>query len=188
MKISQAAAKKAEKLRKEIRRHEQLYYVQDEQEISDAQYDKLMKELRGLEEQNPGLVSADSPTQRVGGKPRAGFETYAHRVPMRSLENAYSAEELGEFDRRVRELAGRERVAYVAEPKFDGLSLALVYEEGRLERGVTRVDGRTGEDVTANVRTIRSVPLALEQRALAKRKMAGRVEVRGEVIMTRKAF
>jgi DNA ligase (NAD+) len=186
--INKAAAKKIRELREEIRRHDQLYYGEDAPEITDAQYDKLMNELRALEEKIPGLVTPDSPTQRVGGKPRAGFETYAHRAPMRSLDNVYNVEELAEFDRRVRELAGREKVAYVAEPKFDGLSLSLVYENGLLARGVTRGDGTTGEDVTANVRTIRSVPLALNPARIKKRKVGPGMEVRGEVIMTRKAF
>ena len=116
--------------------------------LSDAAYDKLMNQLKGLEAEHPELITADSPTQRVGGKPRAGFETYRHRVPMVSLDNSFSFEELADFDRRVRELSGRENVDYVAEHKFDGLSMALIYEDGLLARGVTRGDGTTGEDVT----------------------------------------
>ena len=135
------------------------------------------------------MITADSPTQRVGGKAaRAGFETYRHKVPMVSLDNAFSFEELADFDRRVRELSGREKVDYVAEHKFDGLSMALIYEDGLLVRGVTRGDGTTGEDVTANVKTIRSIPLRLDAAALKKAGLRGDLEVRGEAIMTRKAF
>ncbi len=147
-----------------------------------------MVQLKGLEAEHPELITADSPTQRVGGKPRAGFETYRHKVPMVSLDNAFSFEELADFDRRVRELSGREKVDYVAEHKFDGLSMALIYEDGLLVRGVTRGDGTTGEDVTANVKTIRSIPLRLDAAALKKAGLRGDLEVRGEAIMTRKAF
>ena len=177
-----------EKLRGEIRRHEHLYYVLDEPEISDAAYDRMMNRLKALEAEHPEMVSADSPTQRVGGAPREGFETVTHRRPMISLDNAYSYEELRDFDRRVLELAGRERVEYVTEHKYDGLSLALLYEGGRLERGVTRGDGTRGEDVTPNVRTIRSIPLVLDGAAAKKWRLPASLEVRGEVIMTRRAF
>jgi DNA ligase (NAD+) len=183
-----AAAKKIESLREDIRRHDYLYYVLDDPKISDASYDKLMNQLKALEAEHPELVTADSPTQRVGGKPRAGFETYRHRVPMVSLDNSFSFEELQDFDRRVRELTGRERVDYVAEHKFDGLSMALIYENGLLVRAVTRGDGTTGEDVTPNVKTIRSIPLRLDPVALKKAGLRGDLEVRGEAIMTRKAF
>ncbi len=183
-----AAAKKIDGLREEIRRHDYLYYVLDSPKISDASYDKLMVQLKGLEAEHPELITPDSPTQRVGGKPRAGFETYRHKVPMVSLDNAFSFEELADFDRRVRELSGREKVDYVAEHKFDGLSMALIYEDGLLVRGVTRGDGTTGEDVTANVKTIRSIPLRLDAAALKKTGLRGDLEVRGEAIMTRKAF
>jgi len=177
-----------EKLRGEIRRHEHLYYVLDEPEISDAAYDRLMNRLKALEAEHPEMVTPDSPTQRVGGAPREGFETVTHRRPMISLDNAYSYDELRDFDRRVLELAGRERVEYVTEHKYDGLSLALLYEGGRLERGVTRGDGTRGEDVTPNVRTIRSIPLVLDGAAAKKWKLPASLEVRGEVIMTRRAF
>ncbi len=183
-----AAAKKIDGLREEIRKHDYLYYVLDSPKISDASYDKLMVQLKGLEAEHPELITPDSPTQRVGGKPRAGFETYRHKVPMVSLDNAFSFEELADFDRRVRELSGREKVDYVAEHKFDGLSMALIYEDGLLVRGVTRGDGSTGEDVTANVKTIRSIPLRLDAAALKKAGLRGDLEVRGEAIMTRKAF
>ena len=183
-----AAAKKIESLREEIRQHDYLYHVIDSPKISDAAYDKLMNQLKALEAEHPELVTPDSPTQRVGGKPREGFETYRHRVPMISLDNAFSFEALGDFDRRVRELSGREKVDYVAEHKFDGLSLSLIYEDGLLTRGVTRGDGTTGEDVTANVKTIHSIPLRLDSAALKKAGLKSDLEVRGEVIMTRKAF
>ena len=183
-----AAEKAIEKLRKDIRRHEHLYYVLDEPEISDAAFDRLVNRLKALEAENPKLVTPDSPTQRVGGAPREGFETVTHRRPMISLDNAYSYDDLREFDRRVRELAGRERIEYVTEHKYDGLSLALLYEGGKLARGVTRGDGTRGEDVTPNVRTIRSIPLVLDSAAMKKWKLPGSVEVRGEVIMSRRAF
>jgi DNA ligase (NAD+) len=183
-----AAAKKIESLREDIRRNDYLYYVLDDPKLSDASYDKLMNQLKALEAEHPELVTADSPTQRVGGKPRAGFETFRHKVPMVSLDNAFSFEELQDFDRRVRELTGRERVDYVAEHKFDGLSMALIFENGLLARAVTRGDGTTGEDVTPNVKTIRSIPLRLDPAALKKAGLRGDLEVRGEAIMTRKAF
>jgi len=177
-----------EKLRGEIRRHEHLYYVLDDPEISDAAFDRLMNRLKALEAEHPELASGDSPTVRVGGAPREGFETVTHRRPMISLDNAYSYDELRDFDRRVLELAGRQRVEYVTEHKYDGLSLALLYEGGKLQRGVTRGDGTRGEDVTPNVRTIRSIPLLLDGAAMKKWKLPANLEVRGEVIMTRRAF
>ncbi len=153
--------KEIERLREEIRRHEYLYYVADDPEISDAAFDRLMAQLRELEDKHPELLTPDSPTQRVGGAPREGFQSVRHKTPMVSLDNSFSFESLGEFDRRVRELTGREKVDYVAEHKFDGLSLSLLYEDGKLVRGVTRGDGTTGEDVTPNVKTIRSIPLTI---------------------------
>ena len=188
MASEKSAAKEIEKLRAELRRHEHLYYVLDEPEISDAAFDRLMNRLKALEAEHPALVTPDSPSQRVGGEPREGFETVTHRRPMISLDNAYTYDELKDFDRRVRELAGRERIEYVTEHKYDGLSLALIYERGRLERGVTRGDGTRGEDVTPNVRTIRSIPLVLDAAAVKKLKLPGSLEVRGEVIMSRRAF
>ena len=185
---SVAAAKEIERLREEIRRHEYLYYVQDNPEISDADFDRRMVKLRELEFQHPELQSPDSPTQRVGGAPREGFQSVRHQVPMVSLDNAFSFEALADFDRRVRELTGRAKVDYVAEHKFDGLSLSLLYEKGSLVRGVTRGDGTTGEDVTPNVKTIRSIPLAILPAQLKKAGLDGNFEVRGEVIMTRQAF
>ena len=185
---STAVAKRIAKLREEIRRHEYLYNVLDDPEISDAAFDRLMNELKKLEAENPGLITPDSPTQRVGGEPREGFQTVRHKSAMLSLDNAYSFEELRDFDRRVRELAGRERVEYICEHKFDGLSMSLLYEQGVLARGVTRGDGTTGEDVTPNVRTIRTIPLRIEAAALKKAGLPPDFEVRGEAIMTRKAF
>jgi len=188
MAAAKSAEKEIEKLRAELRRHEHLYYVLDEPEITDAQFDRLMNRLKALEAENPKLVTPDSPTQRVGGAPREGFETVRHRRRMMSLDNAYTYEELRDFDRRVRELAGREPIEYVTEHKYDGLSLALIYEGGRLARGVTRGDGTLGEDVTPNVRTIRSIPMVLEAAVSKKWKLPADVEVRGEVIMSRRAF
>src|ERR1700690_2354402 len=137
------AAKEIEALREKIRRHEYLYYVADDPEISDAEFDRLMNQLKKLEAENPKLITADSPTQRVGGAPREGFQTVKHVTPMVSLDNAFSIEELAQFDRRVRELTGREKIEYIAEHKFDGLSMSLLYEKGMLVRGVTRGDGTT---------------------------------------------
>src|ERR1700678_381533 len=182
------AANEIGRLREKIRHHEYLYYVSDDPEISDATFDKLLNKLKQLEKENPKLITPDSPTQRVGGAPRDGFQTVAHKTPMGSLDNAFSFEELANFDRRVRELTGREKIEYVTEHKFDGLSMSLVYENGALVRAVTRGDGTTGEDVTANVRTIRAVPLWVDEKLLKDAGMPGSFEVRGEAIMTRKAF
>jgi DNA ligase (NAD+) len=185
---SRDVAREIERLRKEIRRHEYLYFVVDDPEISDAAFDRLMNQLKQLEAEHPELLTPDSPTQRVGGAPREGFRQVRHKSPMVSLDNAFSFEALGEFDRRVRELTGREKVDYLAEHKFDGLSLSLLYEKGRLARGVTRGDGMTGEEVTPNVKTIRSVPLSVDRALLESAGLQGTFEVRGEAIMTRKAF
>jgi len=188
MSKSRNAAKEIEVLREDIRHHEYLYNVLDDPEISDAEFDRLMERLKKLEAENPKLVTPDSPTQRVGGQPRAGFQTVQHKIPMGSLDNAFSFEALANFDRRVRELTGRDKVDYTTEHKFDGLSLSLQFEKGVLVRGVTRGDGTTGEDVTPNVRTIRSIPLSVDPARLKKAGLPGDFEVRGEVIMTRKAF
>jgi len=184
----QKVAREIERLRTDLRHHEYQYYVLDDPEISDAAFDKLMERLKHLEAENPKLLTPDSPTQRVGGAPREGFTQVRHTTPMVSLDNAFSFEALGEFDRRVRELTGREKVDYLVEHKFDGLSLSLQYENGSLARGVTRGDGTTGEDVTPNVRTIRSIPLSIDAALLKKAGVAADFEVRGEVVMTRKAF
>jgi DNA ligase (NAD+) len=182
------ALREIEKLREEIRHHEYLYYVEDDPEVSDAKFDALMEKLKALEAANPKLVTPDSPTQRVGGVPREGFQTVKHTTPMISLDNAFSFEALADFDRRVRELTGREKIEYIAEHKFDGLSMSLTYEKGVLVRGVTRGDGTTGEDVTPNVKTIRSIPLSIDSALLKKTGLPANFEVRGEAIMTRKAF
>ncbi len=180
--------KEIAELRDKIRYHEHRYYVLDDPEISDFEFDKLMQRLKELELRHPELIAPDSPTQRVGGAPAAELPKVRHPAPMLSLDNTYSVDDLRDFDRRVRELAGRDRVEYVAELKLDGLSMALTYEDGVLIRGVTRGDGEVGEDVTNNIRTIRSVPLRLEEKKLALIGHPARFEVRGEVIMTRKAF
>jgi DNA ligase (NAD+) len=187
------ATKRAEKLRQEIRRHEHLYYVMDAPEISDAAFDKLVKELKRIEAERPDLVTPDSPTQRVGGKPAEGFQKVRHSRPMLSLDNAYTEEELGDWDRRVHELAGNLPVEYTGELKLDGLSLALHYEGtadggARLVRGLTRGDGQVGEDVTTSVRTIRSVPLSISPERLKKAGVPADFEVRGETVMNQKAF
>ena len=158
--------KEIEKLREEIRRHEYLYYVLNQPEISDFEFDKLMRRLSDLEEQHPDLTTADSPTQRVGGQPAEEFAKVRHSVAMLSLDNTYSVDELADFDRRVRELSGRPAVEYIAELKLDGLSMALTYESGVLAHGVTRGDGQVGEEVTGNVKTIRSVPLRIDTKKL----------------------
>jgi DNA ligase (NAD+) len=190
---SNKIVKRVEELRAELRRHEHLYYVMDAPEISDAAYDALMNELKKLEAEHPELHSADSPTQRVGGKPAEGFKKVGHSRPMLSLDNAYNEEELTDWDRRVHELAGSLPVEYTAELKLDGLSVALTYgpsEDGgaRLLTGVTRGDGQVGEDVTTNVRTIRSVPISVSATALKKAGLPQAFEVRGEVVMPEKAF
>ena len=169
-----------EELRTQLREHEYRYYVLDQPTISDFEYDQLMRELKALEEQHPDLITSDSPTQRVGGQPAKEFPTYTFSRPMMSLENAYSEEELLDWGRRVTQLAETDAVDYVAELKIDGLSIALVYQDGLLDKAVTRGDGRTGEVVTGNVRTIRSVPLRLTENASA--------EIRGEVFLNLPAF
>ncbi len=182
------AKQEIEQLRDKIRHHDYQYYVLDEPELTDAAYDRLMNRLKELEAANPKLITPDSPTARVGGTPRDGFQTVRHARPMLSLDNAFSYEALGDFDRRVRQGIGREKIEYVAEHKFDGLSISLQYEDGILVRGVTRGDGSTGEDVTPNVKTIRSVPLRIDAALIKKAKLKSTFEVRGEVLMTRKAF
>jgi DNA ligase (NAD+) len=186
-------ARRAAEISAELRRHEHLYYVLDAPEISDAAYDALMNELKQLEAAHPELVTPDSPTQRVGGKPAEGFRKVAHSRPMLSLDNAYTAEELAAWDTRCRELAGPLPVEYVAEYKFDGLSVALRYSpadggSSRLTTGITRGDGQTGEDVTSNIRTIRSVPLTVSAAQLKTAGLPQAFEVRGEVVMPEAAF
>ncbi len=183
-----AVKKEIEALRDKLRYHEYRYHVLDDPEISDAAYDRLMKRLKELEAANPELVTPDSPTVRVGGPPREGFATVRHARPMLSLDNAFSHDALRDWDRRVREGSGQEKIEYVTEHKFDGLSISLHYEDGVLARGVTRGDGTTGEDVTPNVKTVRSIPLRVDAGVLKKIKVPVDFEVRGEIMMTRKAF
>ncbi len=173
--------KRAEKLRDEIRKHDYHYYVLDQPLISDAEYDRLVRELEEIERSYPELVTPDSPTQRVGGQVLKGFAVVRHRVPLLSLDNAFSQGELEAFDRRIKEKLGKEAVDYVCELKIDGVSVALVYQDGVLVSGATRGDGMVGEDVTQNVRTIRSLPLRLNRQIR-------RLEVRGEVYMPKEAF
>ncbi len=180
--------KKIESLRETIRHHEYLYYVLDQPKISDAEFDKLMRQLKDMEGEHPSLITPDSPTQRVGGKPREGFVKVRHSSPMLSLDNTYSEEELRDWERRVHELSGRSAVDYVCELKLDGMSLALVYENGRLARGITRGDGTVGEDVTLNVRTVRSIPLSIDKEKLKKAGVPPQFEVRGELLMPTAAF
>src|SRR5262245_33589586 len=176
-------AQRVEYLRSEIRRHEELYYVQASPEISDADFDVLMNELKALEAAHPGLLTPDSPTQRVGGRPAEGFTTVEHLQPMLSLDNAYNEEDLRAFDERVRKgLEIEQSPSYVAELKIDGLSMALTYDGGKLVRGATRGDGVRGEEVTQNVRTVRAIPLTLKDGP------KGRVEIRGEVYLPKKNF
>jgi len=174
-----------ERLRAEIERHNYLYHVLDRPEISDAEYDRLFRRLIELEEEHPELVTPDSPTQRVGAPPAEGFAPVPHAIPMLSLANAFDEDELRDFDRRVRELLGVDSVRYVAEPKLDGLSVELVYRDGRFVRGSTRGDGRVGEDVTSNLRTIRSIPLRLRP---ADGTVPALLEVRGEVYIEKADF
>jgi DNA ligase (NAD+) len=185
---SKDVEKKIEALREKIRRHEYLYYVLDQPEISDADFDKLMRDLKDLEAEHPELITGDSPTQRVGGKPREGFVKVPHSSPMLSLDNTYSEEELRGWERRVHELSGQNDVDYVCELKLDGMSLALIYEDGKLVRGITRGDGSVGEDVTLNVRTVRSVPLSISKEKLKKAGIPADFEVRGELLMPLAAF
>src|SRR5215470_17740439 len=182
------ATSQIESLREQLRHHEYRYYVLDDPEISDADFDQLMNELKKLEAEHPDLVTPDSPTQRVGGKPREGFVKVQHSSPMLSLDNAYAEEELRNWERRVHELSGRKNIEYVCELKLDGLSLAVVYENGHLARGVTRGDGTTGEDVTGNVRTVRSIPLSVGKDKLKKAGVPVSFEVRGEMLMPLAAF
>ncbi|HLE65699.1 MAG TPA: NAD-dependent DNA ligase LigA [Burkholderiales bacterium] len=174
---------RAERLRREIERHNYLYYVLDRPEISDAEFDRLFRELADLETRHPELRGPDSPTQRVGAKPSKAFGEVRHGVPMTSMDNAFSDEEARDWDRRCRQGLERERVAYTAEPKFDGTSVALRYERGVLLQAGTRGDGATGEDITANVRTIKTVPLRLRGKGWPEV-----LEVRGEVVIPKRDF
>ncbi len=185
---SPPSGKKIEALRERIRHHEYLYYVLDTPELFDAEFDALMNELKRIEAAYPELITPDSPTQRVGGKPREGFVKAKHSSPMLSLDNAYSEEELRDWERRVHELSGRTDLEYMCELKLDGMSLALIYKDGRLERGITRGDGTVGEDVTLNVRTVRSIPLTVAKEKLKKAGIPADFETRGEMLMPLAAF
>src|SRR5271163_3148784 len=188
MTAAKNTAKQVESLREQIRHHEYRYYVLDDPEITDAQFDKLMNELKALESEHPALIRPDSPTQRVGGKPREGFVKARHSSPMLSLDNTYNVDDLRNWERRVHELSGRDDVEYVCELKLDGMSLALIYEDGRLVRGITRGDGTIGEDVTLNVRTVRSIPLSIPRERLKKAGIPSDFEVRGELLMPTASF
>ena len=176
---------KLRKLREDINRHNYLYYVLDTPEITDAEYDRLFDELTALEKEHPDLVTPDSPTQRVGAPPLDAFKTVRHSLPMLSLSKVTSEPEFLDFHRRVLELSGEgeQRVKYAVEPKFDGLAVELVYERGLLSLGSTRGDGTVGEEVTANLKTVRSIPLRLRGKAVPDL-----LEVRGEVIMNKEDF
>ena len=181
---SKDLSKKIEDLRGKIRHHEYRYYVLDDPQISDTEFDQLMNQLIKLETEHPDLLTADSPTQRVGGKPREGFLKVRHSSPMLSLDNTYSEDELRNWERRVHELSeGKKEIEYVCELKLDGMSLALHYKDGKLVRGITRGDGSEGEDVTLNVRTVRSIPLSVSKEALKKAGIPADFEVRGEMLM-----
>jgi DNA ligase (NAD+) len=173
---------RAEKLRAEINRHNQLYYLEARTEISDQQFDALLRELQEIEAQHPELITPDSPTQRVGGAPIEGFQQITHTVPMMSLDNTYSEEELTAFYQRLQKGLGRERITCIIEPKVDGVAVSLRYENGELKYAATRGDGRTGDDVTVNVRTIKTLPIRLPKNGPQT------FEVRGEIFMTKAGF
>jgi DNA ligase (NAD+) len=179
--LTEAPAQRAEELRRQLEYHGHRYYVLDDPEISDAAYDELINELRAIEAEHPELLTPDSPTQRVGGKPLDKFAPVKHLQPMLSLANARNADELRAWEARVRKLSGKDDIAYVTEPKIDGLAISLVYENGVFVRGATRGDGETGEDVTQNLKTIKSIPLRVKD---APRLL----EVRGEIYLPLEAF
>ena len=181
---SRKIAQEVDALRENLRRHEYLYYVLDQPAISDAEYDRLMLRLQEIEQAHPELLTPDSPTQRVGGQPREGFVKAPHTAPMMSLDNAFGEQALRDFDRRVREKAGLDVVDYIGELKLDGISMAVHFAGGRMVRALTRGDGFSGEEISENARTIRSLPLVLTKGA----KLPGEFEVRGEVVMNRKSF
>ncbi|MCB9385316.1 MAG: NAD-dependent DNA ligase LigA [Bryobacterales bacterium] len=185
---SAAPEREIDELREELRRHEHLYYVLDKPAISDAEFDELMRRLQALEAEHPNLVTDDSPTKRVGGTPRAGFAKEAHSSAMLSLDNAFGEDELRDFDRRARGLIDAESIDYVGELKLDGLSLAVRFQDGSMTLALTRGDGETGEIVTENARTIRSLPLSIDRKALDDLQLPPTFEVRGEVVMPIEAF
>ncbi len=180
--MSDSDRKKIEQLRQEIQRHDHLYYVKDHPKITDREYDRLLEQLKELEDKHPEWITPDSPTQRVGGAPAEGFATVAHKSSMLSLDNTYNVEELRNFHNRVAKNLGTADIEYVVELKIDGLGVSLLYENGQFVRGATRGDGKTGEDITANLKTLRSIPLILTG------EVPPVLEVRGEVYMTRKGF
>jgi DNA ligase (NAD+) len=182
--MAETAQKKIEQLRRQIRGHDYLYYVLSQPEITDGKYDRLFAELKKLENKHPDLVIADSPTQRVSGRPLEGFQTVTHSIPMLSIDNTYNADELKAFDERIAKGLAAKDYDYVVEPKIDGLAISLRYENGRLTTAATRGDGTTGDNVTANVRTIKAVPLVL----LDDGNVPEILEVRGEVYMPAKSF
>jgi DNA ligase (NAD+) len=183
MAVPASARRRVEALRRELETHNYRYYVLDDPAIPDAEYDRMFQELAGLEAEHPELASPDSPTRRVGGAPVKEFPQVTHRIPMLSLNNAFAEDDVAGFDRRVREGLGQDKVAYSAEPKFDGLAISLLYERGRFVRGSTRGDGATGEEVTENLKTVRSIPLKLRGT-----QPPARIEVRGEIIMYKADF
>ena len=183
MDVDSSIVKKVEKLCTEIDEHNHRYYVQDQPSIADAEYDRLLRQLEQLEATHPELIVATSPTQRVGAKPDNGFAEVSHELPMLSLGNAFEDEEVREFHARVVNRLEIEQIEYAVEPKLDGLAISLLYEGGKLIRGATRGDGYTGEDVTLNVRAIRSVPLQLRTSTPPPR-----IEIRGEVVMPKAGF
>jgi len=188
MAVTKDVTKKLEALREKVRHHEYRYYALDDPEISDAEFDRLMQQLIDLEAAHPELITPDSPTQRVGGKPSEGFAKAPHSSPMLSLDNTYNVDDLRNWERRVHELSGRKDIDYVCELKLDGMSLALHYENGILVRGLTRGDGTIGEDVTLNVRTVRSIPLSIPKEKLKKSGVPLDFEVRGEMLMPLASF
>ncbi len=182
--MSDSDQQKIKQLRKDIQRHDHLYYVQDAPEITDREYDRLMEQLKELEAKHPQWITPESPTQRVGGAPAEGFATIVHKVPMLSLDNTYNVEELRDFHNRVVKNLRTEEVEYVVELKIDGLGVSLFYEDDKFVRGATRGDGKTGEDITANLKTIKSIPLEIPMQKAGYQFM----EVRGEVYMNRTGF
>jgi DNA ligase (NAD+) len=181
--VAEAIVRKVKDLRDQIAEHDYHYYVLDTPQISDAEYDRLFRELQSLEQQYPEFITPDSPTQRIGGTPSTLFSSIEHRLPMLSLENAFSEEELQAFDKRVRDRLAGQDYEYVCEPKLDGLAVSLVYEDGNLVKAATRGDGSTGEDITANIRTIKSIPLHLRGSHYPHD-----LEIRGEVFMPKAGF
>ena len=180
------AKSRIDELRKEIDYHNYRYYVLDEPSVTDAEYDRMMQELISLEEANPEFITPNSPTQRVGAQPLTEFSTVKHRLPMLSLANAMTAEEVSDFDKRIKKLLNVDDVEYVIEVKIDGLAVELVYENGDFILGSTRGDGYTGEDITQNLRTIKSIPMRIkDDTGIAIPEL---LEIRGEIYIGKKEF